>query len=84
VLQVLPFGDPAIGDGAAAVGALVEVGQRVVEVAGVDVVEDLPEDLAVFELVPCRDSAGQFECVDLCTAPLISHNNNRNIYSPPP
>ena len=65
MLEVLPFGDPVVGNGAAAVGALVEVGQGFVEVVGVDVGENLPEDLAIFELVPGADPAGEVERVDL-------------------
>jgi hypothetical protein len=63
VLQVLPSFYPIIGGASGRVFA--DVGQRVVEVVGVDVVENLPEDLAVLELVPCCDSAGEVEGVDL-------------------
>lgn len=61
VLEVLPSRDPI---GGAAV-ALVEVGEGLVEVLGVDVGEDLPQDLAVFELVPRSHASGQVEGVDL-------------------
>ena len=44
---------------------LFEIGQRLVEVVGVDVGEDLPQYLAVFELAQRRDSVGEVEGVDL-------------------
>lgn len=44
---------------------LFEVGEGLVEILRVNVSQDLPEYLAVFELVPCRDSAGELEGVDL-------------------
>jgi hypothetical protein len=50
VLEVLPFGDPVAG--LAAVVAFFEDGEALAEVLGVDVGEDLPQELAVFELAP--------------------------------
>lgn len=44
---------------------LFEIWEGLVEVLGVNVGQDPPEDLAVFELAPCRDSSGEVECVYL-------------------
>lgn len=44
---------------------LFKIWEGFVEVFGVDVREDLPEDLAVLELSPGGDSASEVECVEL-------------------
>lgn len=44
---------------------LFEIWEGLVEVVGVDVGEDLPQYLAVFELAQRRDSVGEVEGVDL-------------------
>jgi hypothetical protein len=46
---------------------LVEVGERFVEVVGVDIGEHLPEYLPIFELAPRVDPPGDVERVDLHT-----------------
>jgi hypothetical protein len=63
VLEVLPSRDPVIA--LAAFVALFEYGEGLAEVVAVDVVEDLPKDLTILELVPRVYSAGQVEGVDL-------------------
>lgn len=63
MLEVLPSRDPVLGG--PPVGGLVEEGQGFVEVVRVDVGDDLPEYLAVLELVPCCDAAGEFKGIDL-------------------
>ncbi len=42
-----------------------EIWERLVKIFGVDIGQDLPEDLAILELAPGRDSTRQIECVNL-------------------
>lgn len=63
MLQILPSWYPVVA--LAAIVGFVKYGQRLVEVLAIDVVEDLPEYLAVFELVPCAHTARQIKGVDL-------------------
>lgn len=66
VLQILPSWYPVVA--LATVVALFEYGEGLVEVLAIDVVENLPEYLAILELIPCIDSARQIKGVDLTDA----------------
>ena len=66
MLQVLPSWYPIVT--LAAVVALFEYGEGLAEVLDIDIVEDLPEYLAVFKLAPCGYSTGNLKSVDLVSA----------------
>jgi hypothetical protein len=62
MLQILPSWYPIVRLAAI---VLFEVGEGLVEVVSIDIGEDLPQYLAIFELVQSGNSVGEVESVDL-------------------
>lgn len=63
VLEILPSWYPVVA--LSTIAAFFEYGEGLVEVLAIDVVENLPQHLAILELVPRAHSIWEVEGVDL-------------------